>query len=125
MLLDTCAFVWLAMGEAKLSKQVRQMIEIADAVFVSAISAFEIAHKYAAGGLELPIEPGQWFAQVVSKHNLTEIPITSEIAIAATKLPPLHKDPCDRFIIATAKLNRLPVITADRRFDDYGIETYC
>jgi PIN domain nuclease of toxin-antitoxin system len=40
----------------------------------------------------------------------------------AVDLPPVHKDPCDRFIISTALIRNLPVVTADGRFSDYGVE---
>jgi len=42
--------------------------------------------------------------------------------LAATELPPVHRDPCDRFIIATARSRRLPIVTGDPIFAEYGIE---
>jgi len=51
------------------------------------------------------------------------LPLTVDICIAGAELPPLHDDPCDRFIIAAAKLNDLTVVTADRRFGQYGVRT--
>jgi PIN domain nuclease of toxin-antitoxin system len=44
-----------------------------------------------------------------------------EICIAAAELPPIHNDPCDRFIIATALHNDSPVVTTDERFEKYGV----
>ena len=96
-------------------------IEEADAVFVSSISAFEIAHKYAKGGIELPCDPEKWFEDVLEHHNVSEIHVDATIAIAATKLPRIHGDPCDRFIIATAALRGLHVVTADNHFAEYGV----
>ena len=55
--------------------------------------------------------------------GLTVLPLTWEIGVAAVELPALHGDPCDRFIIATARHHRLPVVTGDARFAQYGIET--
>jgi PIN domain nuclease of toxin-antitoxin system len=64
----------------------------------------------------------EWFKAVVDHHGLTVQPLDWDVCIAATELPPLHKDPCDRFIIATAKMRHIPVVTADPSFAEYGIE---
>jgi len=123
MILDTCALIWLSMGGENISKSTLQAIDSAATVYVSPVSAFEIAHKYASGGLVLPCDPEKWFLEVMDHHDLTELPLDIGIAIASTKLPRIHKDPCDRFIIAAARLNHLRVVTSDARFREYGIET--
>ena len=114
MILDTCALLWLASGSKKLSRSALKEINEAAAVYVSAISSFEIALKSARGKLKLPGPPEAWFEQVARHHGLAVLPLDFKICIAAAQLPPIHDDPCDRFIIATAKLNKLPVITAGR-----------
>jgi len=121
MLLDTCALIWLAMGGGSLSERAKQAIEEATAVYVSSISAFEIAYAAARGRLELPCDAERWYFEVLDKHSLTEVLLSGKIAIASTKLPMVHKDPCDRFIIATAQLESLSVVTADRIFRKYDI----
>ncbi len=121
MLLDTCALIWLAMGGGSLSERAKQAIEEAAAVYVSSISAFEVAYASARGRLELPCDAERWYYEVLDQHNLTEVLLSGKIAIAATKLPMVHKDPCDRFIIATAQLENLPIVTTDRMFRKYGI----
>jgi PIN domain nuclease of toxin-antitoxin system len=122
MLLDTCALLWLAEGGKELSAAARAQIESSTVVYVSAISAFEIGLKHRAGKLALPVPPGAWFRRLVEHHGLAVLPLDWDVCLAATELPPLHRDPCDPFIIATAKLRRLPVVTADPRFRDYGVE---
>jgi PIN domain nuclease of toxin-antitoxin system len=121
MLLDTCALIWLAMGGENLSERAKQEIEEATAVYVSSISAFEIAYASARGRLELPCAVERWFWEVLEKHSLTEVLLSSKIAIASTKLPMIHKDPCDRFIIATALLENLSIVTTDQMFRKYDI----
>ena len=123
MLLDTCALIWLAMGGGQLSAKAKQAINEAAAVYVSSISAFEIAYASARGRLELPCDAERWYFEVLDKHSLTEVLLSGKIAIASTKLPMVHKDPCDRFIIATAKLGSLSVVTGDRMFRKYDIVT--
>lgn len=122
MILDTCGLVWLAMGGGQLSPAARSAIESAPGLRVCSISAFEIGLKYAAGQLVLPCHPEKWYHEVLAHHRVDEVPVDGRIALAATKLPLIHKDPCDRMIIAAAKLLGLRVVTADERFREYGVE---
>jgi PIN domain nuclease of toxin-antitoxin system len=121
MILDTCALLWLANGEKKLSRATLKQINESPAVYVSAISGFEIAIKAARGKLKLPQPPLEWFEQIVAHHSLTVLPLELKVCVTAAQLPPIHDDPCDRFIIATAKLNDLAIVTADEQFEKYGV----
>ncbi len=122
MVLDTCALLWLAEDSPQLSAAARTRLAAASLVYVSAISAFEIGLKHRSGKLVLPMPPAAWFAAVVEHHALATHPLDWAVCLAATELPPIHKDPCDRFIIATAKKLGLPVVTADPNFAAYGID---
>src|SRR5580658_2070189 len=121
MILDTCALLWLASGDKKLSRSALKQINESPAVYVSAISGFEISIKVAKGKLRLPNPPQEWFENVVEHHGLTLLPLELDVCIAAAQLPPIHDDPCDRFIIAAAKRSGLEVVTADERFEEYGL----
>jgi len=109
------------MGGGQLSAKARQAIKEAAAVYVSPFSAFEIVYASARGRLELPCDAERWYYEVLDLHSLTEVQLSDEIAIASTKLPMVHKDPADRFIIETAQLENLSVVTADRTFRQYDI----
>jgi PIN domain nuclease of toxin-antitoxin system len=122
MILDTCALLWLASSDKKLSRSTLRQINEAPAVYVSAISGFEVALKAAKGKLKLPSPPQEWFERIVAHHGLAVLPLELNVCIAAAQLPPFHDDPCDRFIIAAAKANNLAVVTADERFEEYGLE---
>ncbi|HEV2693230.1 MAG TPA: type II toxin-antitoxin system VapC family toxin [Verrucomicrobiae bacterium] len=122
MILDTCALLWLASGDKKLSRSTLKEINTAPAIYVSAISGFEISLKIAAGKLQLSHPVETWFEQIVEHHGLTIIPLGLDVCVAAAKLPPIHNDPFDRFIIAAAKLNDWPVVTADEHFEEYGVQ---
>jgi PIN domain nuclease of toxin-antitoxin system len=124
MILDTCALLWLAEGGNRLSPAARDRIENAPVVYVSSISAFEIGIKCRSGKLRLPMPAAEWFQAVVDHHGLAVQPLDWDICLAAAELPPLHKDPCDRFIIAAAKIRHMPVVTADASFAAYGIEVF-
>ena len=125
MILDTCALLWLASGDKKLSRAALKEINAAAAIYVSAISGFEISLKIAGGGLELSHPVETWFEQVTEHHGLTVLPLELDACIAAAKLPPIHDDPFDRFIIAAAKLHGLTVVTRDERFEKYGVTVIC
>lgn len=119
-LLDTCTLLWLAADQRKLSETAKRQIDNhPDSLFVSAISAFEIALKYRQRKLGLPQPPMDWFTEIMEFHGIRELPVTSSIAILSTQLPPMHNDPADRMIIATAVLNTLTIITCDELIAQY------
>ena len=122
MILDTCALLWLASGSKELSRSTRKKIETETVVYLSAISGFEIGLKAQAGKLSLPVPPQEWLQTIVAHHDITVVPVSMEVCIASTELPAIHRDPCDRFIIAAAKVLGCPVVTRDKHFEAYGVE---
>jgi len=122
IILDTCAVLWLAEGSPMLSSSTVSLIDREAVVAVSSISAFEIALKYRNGKLSLPMPPEEWWARFITHHRIDVIDLIPEITMGATRLPHIHKDPADRFIIATALVHKSPVVSADHRFAEYGIQ---
>ncbi len=125
MILDTCAILWLASGNAQLSDHARATIASAPQVAISSISAMEIGQKYQKGKLSLPMPPSEWFHAIVKHHGLTVINLDADICLRATELPKIHKDPFDRLIISTALRLERQVVTADAVFSSYGVDTLC
>ncbi len=121
LLLDTCALLWLAQGGGELTADTCGRINEAPVVYVSAISGFEIGIKHKKGKLYLPVAPWKWFEAVVEHHSLCVLPLDLSVCIRSVELPPVHSDPCDRFIIATAELHNLEVVTRDSMFTSYGL----
>ncbi len=120
LLLDSCTLLWLVDQQTRLSSTAVLLLrQNAGDLYVLAISAFEISQKHMAGRLRLPSVPEVWFLRAVQVHGLSELPVTSEIAIRATQLPPLHKDPADRILIATAQSRGLDILTPDRLISAY------
>lgn len=125
VLLDTCALLWLAAGDDHLSPKALARIEEAGLVYVSVLSGFEVALKARRGKLRLPATPDEWFHTTIDHHGLTILPLALDDALRAPQLPDIHRDPCDRFMIASALRLAIPVATADSRFAEYGVATFC
>lgn len=120
-LLDTCTLVRLAGFPETLSAAARETIESAWYLYASPVSLWEIIFKCQIGKLELSQPPRKWFAQLKAEYDIKTLTLSEEVAALAAELPLHHKDPSDRFIIATAMLHDLPIITTDRIFSKYGI----
>ncbi|MDA3950612.1 MAG: type II toxin-antitoxin system VapC family toxin [Spirochaeta sp.] len=125
IILDTCALLWLAQGSGRLTEETLLRIDKEQDVTVSAISAFEIAIKYKKGKLSLAIPSEEWWHRAIQHHRLEVLSLTAQTMISATRLPAIHSDPADRFIIAAAIERSVPVVTADARFTEYGVSVFC
>lgn len=120
LLLDTHAFLWWLADDPRLGEKARALIaDPANEVFVSAASGWEAAIKAALGKLELP---GPLDA-AVEEEGFTHMPITFFHGEQAGSLPPHHRDPFDRMLVAQAQAEGLTVVTADPHIAVYGIRT--
>jgi PIN domain nuclease of toxin-antitoxin system len=116
LLLDTHILVWLATGSERLPVAARQAIAAApESLFVSAISAFELALKCRHGELELPLPVQAWWERVLAQHGICELPVTARVAMASVDVDLPHRDPADRIIAATAIDAGLQVVTVDAK----------
>ena len=120
MLLDTCTLLWLVSTPRQLPGKVRRVIaDHAGNLFISAITAFEIGIKHRRGALQLPLAPPGWIAQALDHHGIQSIAVDWQIAERSTSLPPRHKDPADRIIIATSLTTGAPILTPDGEIEQY------
>ena len=128
VLLDTCAVIWLANGDALASSATAAILHAgaADGIFVSPVSAWEVGllSKPKAGrnlAVQFMPDPKTWFARVMAGPGLTEASLTSEIAIDASFLPgELHGDPADRLIVTSSRHLGVPIVTRARGIIAYG-----
>jgi len=121
LLLDTHALLWWLEGGQKLRPQAFDAIGDPDNnVFLSAVSAFEIAIKVRAG--KLPVEPnvGRWLPEEAATNRFRLLPVTVEHAARVEHLPRLHGDPFDQLLVAQALVEQLTLVTADQRLEQYG-----
>jgi PIN domain nuclease of toxin-antitoxin system len=122
VLLDTCALLALAAGELPHGAAVA--LRQAPEAYVSVVSPWEVAIKVAAGKLRLLEPPVGWFLGVIERYDLREIPLDAGVACAAAALPPLHRDPFDRVIVAIAQAHGFTVLTSDDNIRQYaGVTT--
>lgn len=121
-LLDTHTLIWAVYNEDFLSSNVRKLLEnLGDEIFVSAVSAWEIATKYRLGKLPEAQELAEDFLSVVPASGYTFLPITPEHALRAGRLPGSHKDPFDRMLAAQAIHEDLTLLSNDDQLDQFAI----
>ena len=118
LLLDTHTLLWWLDDPARIHDEGR--IAIANArngVFVSAISMLEIAIKESLGKLEVPAG----LIGCIETCRFKELPLTVEHAAALRTLPPVHRDPFDRALIAQAQAEGMTLVSRDRTFREYNV----
>lgn len=116
ILLDTHLFLWAVSAPSKLSATARKQIDAAE-VFVSAASIWEISIKSSIGKLDA--DPDELLAGV-EPAGFAMLPITGEHAAMVARLPPIHKDPFDRILVAQASVEPMILLTNDDTLRDYG-----
>lgn len=124
ILLDTHVLVWWVDDPSKLSSKSQKLIENSikkeEAILVSSISIWEIFLLAKRGRLGFAIDINSWLEKVESLSFLQFIPVDNKIASKSVMLPePVHNDPADRIIIATAREYGAKLITSDKKILDY------
>lgn len=119
LLLDTQLLLWAAYAPNRLSSTARRLIEDRDnELAFSPASVWEVVIKRALGRPDFRIDPRR-LRRGLMENGYTELPITSDHALALDVLPPHHKDPFDRILVAQALAEGLPFVTADGRLTTY------
>ena len=121
LLLDTHVLLWWLIGSRRLGKGARQAIgDPINVVFVSAVSAWEVAIKRALAKLPVPPNVATWLPVEMAANGFLALPITVAHATAVEHLPPHHRDPFDRLLIAQAHAEQLTLVTSDLAMSPYG-----
>lgn len=116
LLLDTHVLIWWDEGR-RLAAEARRAIEEADAVYVSAATAWEVAIKIGLGRLR----PTRTVEEAVRESGFLELPVTFRHAERVAALPAHHRDPFDRLMVAQAEVEDLTLVTRDRVFARYPV----
>ena len=117
ILVDTHVVVWLAFAQDRISRKAKTAIDAArkdaDGLAISDITLFELATLTSKGRVRLDISLESFLQEVESRFVV--LPITGRVCARAVGLPPSYpKDPADRIIGATALVEGLSLLTADR-----------
>lgn len=127
ILLDTHTIIWYAEG-IKLSPQQIELIESArrdGGLYISAISIWEITMLATKGKIIFSISTNEWINKLLSMPSLNLIDLSVPILMQSCELPNYqYKDPADRMIIATSRVNSISLMTFDSKIIDYGKQGY-
>ncbi len=119
LLLDTQVLLWAAGQPQRLSATARRMLsDRRNELLFSAASLWEIAIKSTLGRADFRVEP-RLLRRGLLDHGYVELPVTSQHAVHIDSLPPLHKDPFDRLLLAQAQCEGVTLLTADAQLARY------
>ena len=114
LLLDTCTFLWLAADDPRLTPTARSACRGPENdVYLSALSAWEIAIKHRLGRLPLPEPPARYVVSRRQWMRIESLAFDEACAAHDALLPPLHRDPFDRGIVSQAILHGMTIVTPD------------
>jgi PIN domain nuclease of toxin-antitoxin system len=123
LLLDTHVFLWLQTDPERLGKHLALVEERRTELLLSAVSSWEIAIKHGVGRLTLPEPPDRYVPNRMRAIGARGVAIEHSHALAVVSLPPLHRDPFDRLLVAQAGIIGVPILTADQAIAQYSAET--
>ena len=121
IVLDTHIWLWAVNGNSeRMPATWLDRIKKADRVGISPVSCYEVVLANKKGRLELPSDVEEWLKTATSPDLFELFPLTAQIALSAVNLSPVHKDPFDRMIIATAISYDAKLASVDRLFSEYS-----
>ena len=121
LLLDTHILLWAAGDTEKLSDKVRTLLlDEVNKLYFSSASIWEIVIKRGLGRDDFKVDPFRLRKMLVI-NGYTELTVDSEHALEVDRLPPLHKDPFDRMLLAQARAEGFLLVTADVQIMKYGV----
>lgn len=117
ILLDTHIWIWWVHGAPELPRQCYDLLleHEEDGLGLSAISCWEVAKLVQSGRLVLPVPVGEWVDMAIAYPGIQLLDLTPRIAVESTQLPgDFHRDPADQILVATARVQNIPLVTADK-----------
>jgi len=123
-LLDTHVFLWWTLDDPRLPNRVREFVENpGNELVFSVASAWELAIKAQLGKLTLPDRLEQFIQEQLDLNAILPLPVQLDHALHVVELPPHHRDPFDRLLIAQSRAEGLPIVTGDPFIARYQVET--
>jgi len=122
LLLDTHVWLWTLTDPARLGRRARGALARATSeLWLSPISVWELLVLAERGRVKLDDQPSRWAREALERSPVREAALTHEVALQSRELAPSHPDPADRFIMATARVFDLILVTADEALLDMRI----
>jgi PIN domain nuclease of toxin-antitoxin system len=118
LLLDTHVVLWWLIDDSALSDAVKTRLDEDPGVYVSPATIWEVAIKQSIGKLTEPAN----LPEEIMTSGFRQLPITFEHAIAAGRLPPIHRDPFDRMLVAQAQCEGMTLATHDSQIQKYEVD---
>lgn len=119
-LLDTHVLLWAVGDSGRLPETARNWLEDGNnEVFFSAASLWEVAIKASLGREDFRIDPEQ-ILQAMPETGFAELPISARHAVEVSRLPPIHKDPFDRLLVAQSRVEPMLLLTNDELLVQYS-----
>src|SRR5258708_2704142 len=123
LLLDTHVFLWFISGDPRLPVAFRDQIQdAANEVYLSVASVWEAVIMYGLGKLPLPAPAEEYLPRQRRRHHIASLPIDQATFTHLANLPPLHRDPFDRTLLAQAQQQALTVVTVDDAVRAYPVK---
>jgi PIN domain nuclease of toxin-antitoxin system len=122
LLLDTCTFLWAVRADPRLSRAAAALFrDPANEVYLSAVSAWEIAVKHQLGRLPLSDVPSVYVPRERERHDIDALPLSEGATLMLDKLPDVHADPFDRLLVCQAIHGGLTLLTPDAAIHRYPV----
>jgi PIN domain nuclease of toxin-antitoxin system len=121
-ILDTHAFLWALVGDARMSRHARDIFAGSADLSLSIASICEILIKVQSGRLNFPRPAGPYVLSRLAENRIKTLPISIDHLLTLERLPMHHRDPFDRMLIAQSMEEDWPIITADPMFRQYPIQ---
>ncbi len=123
LLLDTHALLWYATGDSKVSARALSAIgDLGSRCYLSVATVWEIVLKYRTRKLSLPYPPAKFLESATREMRLIVLPVELGHALRTLELPPIHRDPFDRLLVAQALVEGMQLVTADEELSKYPIK---
>lgn len=121
-ILDTHVWLWMLADPERIRADVLDELRAGRTrLLLSAASSWEIAIKWAAGRLSLPEPPERYVPDRMLRSSVLGLAVSHAHALHVANLPPHHRDPFDRLLVAQAQVEDVPIVTADRAFGSYDV----
>jgi PIN domain nuclease of toxin-antitoxin system len=125
LLLDTHAFLWWITNDERLSARcVAALSDRETEVYLSVAAAWEMAIKYPLGRLKLDAPPDVFIPREIKSNGIIVLPVSLPHVLRTAALPPIHRDPFDRLMVAQSQIEQMDLVTVDPLILKYVVNTF-